>query len=115
MLMKIKIGDKVYLQKYEVLRLIKDDITVPGCMAHEYIGDEGYLEVHSEKDEYDFACCFKADGSVEIIDYKFGTPESAHRRQVERYKALYAGMGYGPVKGFLWYFQENPDGKIAEV
>ena len=74
--MKIKIGDKVYLQKYEVLRLIKDGVTVPGCMAYEYIGDEGYHEVRSEKDEYDFACCFKAEGSVdwlmkhsEIVDY----------------------------------------------
>ena len=55
------------------------------------------------------------DGHVDIIDYKFGTPEEGYRRQVERYKALYRQMGYEPVRGYLWYFQENPGGIIAEV
>jgi hypothetical protein len=34
---------------------------------------------------------------------------------VERYKALYRQMGYAPVRGYLWYFQENPGGEIVEV
>lgn len=55
------------------------------------------------------------DGSACIVDYKFGVPEKSHVRQVERYKLLYRQLGYNPVKGYLWYFQENPDGKIAEV
>ena len=55
------------------------------------------------------------DGRVDIIDYKFGNPEPGYRRQVERYKALYRKMGYSPVRGYLWYFQENPGGEIVEV
>ena len=55
------------------------------------------------------------DGSVDIVDYKFGAPEAGYRRQVERYKALYRKMGYAPVRGFLWYFQEKAGGEIVEV
>ncbi len=55
------------------------------------------------------------DGSASIVDYKFGIPEKSHVRQVERYKLLYQQLGFSPVKGYLWYFQENPEGKIAEV
>jgi ATP-dependent exoDNAse (exonuclease V) beta subunit len=55
------------------------------------------------------------DGSVDIIDFKFGSPEPGYRRQVERYKALYREMGYGPVRGYLWYFQEKAGGEIVEV
>ena len=55
------------------------------------------------------------DGGVDIIDYKFGAPEPGYRRQVERYKSLYRKMGYAPVRGYLWYFQENPAQGIVEV
>ena len=55
------------------------------------------------------------DGSVDIVDYKFGAPEPGYRRQVERYKALYRQMGYAPVRGYLWYFQEKAGGEIVEV
>jgi hypothetical protein len=55
------------------------------------------------------------DGSVDIVDYKFGAPEAGYRRQVERYKALYRKMGYAPVRGYLWYFQEKAGGEIVEV
>ncbi len=55
------------------------------------------------------------DGSATIVDYKFGVPEKGYLKQVERYKALYRQMGYSPVRGYLWYFQENPEGKIVEV
>ena len=55
------------------------------------------------------------DGSVDIVDYKFGAPEPGYRRQVERYKALYRQMGYVPVRGYLWYFQEKAGGEIVEV
>ncbi len=55
------------------------------------------------------------NGSVDIVDYKFGSPEPGYRRQVERYKALYRQMGYAPVRGYLWYFQEKAGGEIVEV
>ncbi|MBQ7194566.1 MAG: UvrD-helicase domain-containing protein [Bacteroidales bacterium] len=47
------------------------------------------------------------DGSVTVIDYKFGREEKAHRRQVEEYMALYRELGYEQVHGYLWYLSEN--------
>ena len=55
------------------------------------------------------------DGRVDIIDYKFGAPEAAYLRQVRRYVSLYRKMGHATVRGYLWYFQENPGGEIVEV
>lgn len=55
------------------------------------------------------------DGRVDIVDYKFGAPEAAYLRQVQRYVSLYRQMGHTTVRGYLWYFQENPGGEIAEV
>ena len=44
------------------------------------------------------------DGSrVIVIDYKFGTPHAAHRRQVKEYVSLLQQMGYPAVEGWLWY------------
>lgn len=51
---------------------------------------------------------FSADGSVEIVDYKFtAEPLPTHRRQVEAYVNLLKAMGYGDVKGYLWYPEQN--------
>lgn len=43
------------------------------------------------------------DGSVDIIDYKFGKPEEKYQRQVRQYMRLYQAMGHSHVRGFLWY------------
>jgi len=47
------------------------------------------------------------DGSVEIIDYKFGIQEKEHIAQVERYKRLYGELGFKDIRGFLWYVSQN--------
>ena len=53
------------------------------------------------------------DGSrVIVIDYKFGQPRHAHRRQVRHYMELLAQMGYPVVEGWLWYVT---DGEIIRV
>ena len=44
-----------------------------------------------------------ADGSADIIDYKFGKPEEGYLYQVRRYMRLYKAMGYRNVRGALWY------------
>ena len=44
------------------------------------------------------------DGSrVIVIDYKFGAPHAAHRRQVKEYVSLLQQMGYPAAEGWLWY------------
>ena len=47
------------------------------------------------------------DGTVTVVDYKFGHPEREYAGQVRRYVALYRGMGYADVRGFLWYVEDN--------
>ena len=52
------------------------------------------------------------DGSVAIIDYKFGKPEEKYKFQVRRYMHLYKQMGYAVVNGYLWYLES---GEVVEV
>ncbi len=49
----------------------------------------------------------KADGSVEVIDYKFGVQKESYVRQVQRYMHLYKKIGYEKVSGYLWYLDDN--------
>ena len=53
-----------------------------------------------------------ADGSVTVIDYKFGTEHPGYAAQVRRYCALFRSLGYAPVKGYLWYVT---DSKVTPV
>ena len=43
------------------------------------------------------------DGTVTIIDYKFGQKDPGYRSQVARYAAIYRRLGFGKVNAFLWY------------
>lgn len=53
------------------------------------------------------------DGTITVVDYKFGAPHPAHIRQVQGYMRTLQGMGkYKKVKGYLWYVKEH---KIEEV
>ena len=38
-----------------------------------------------------------------IVDYKFGSEQSSHLRQVGRYAELLRRMGYKQVEGYVWY------------
>lgn len=52
------------------------------------------------------------EGTVTVIDYKFGPDKASYRRQVARYVDLYRKMGYAEVKGFVWIV---PDGTVIPV
>lgn len=43
------------------------------------------------------------DGSVVIIDYKFGEHDSRYLRQIQRYADIWKRMGYEKVSAVLWY------------
>jgi len=47
------------------------------------------------------------DGSVHVIDYKFGQQEEKYQYQVKRYVNLYRKMGYKKVEGYIWYLEDN--------
>ena len=52
------------------------------------------------------------DGEVIVIDFKFGKPKPEYHDQVRQYMTQISSMGYGKVKGYLWYVYPN---KVEEV
>ena len=52
------------------------------------------------------------DGSITVIDYKFGAERDSYIRQVRRYMRLFSDMGYRSVRGYVWYV---PEDKVVEV
>jgi hypothetical protein len=44
---------------------------------------------------------------VVVVDFKFGKKREEYRTQVREYMRLIQGMGYGDVKGYLWYVYLN--------
>lgn len=54
-----------------------------------------------------------AEGTVDVIDYKFGDEhKSQYEKQVRNYMKLLSDMGNDNVRGFLWYVDKE---KIVEV
>ena len=47
------------------------------------------------------------DGSITIIDYKFGAERDSYLWQVHRYMKLYRQMGFKTVRGYVWYVLED--------
>jgi len=52
------------------------------------------------------------DGSVLIIDFKFGEDRAHYRKQVALYMDLYRRMGYRKVKGCLWFVDTD---EVSEI
>ncbi len=49
-----------------------------------------------------------ADGTIDVIDYKFGEPSDAYHTQVRRYMRLLAKIYSGEtIRGFLWYIDSG--------
>lgn len=42
-----------------------------------------------------------------VVDFKFGKPAAAHKRQVKEYMQLLTAMGHPLVEGYLWYVDEE--------
>lgn len=52
------------------------------------------------------------NGSVHIIDYKFGQARKSHRTQILEYQELLSRMGYTQIEAYLWYVEL---GRIDQV
>lgn len=54
-----------------------------------------------------------AEGTVDVIDYKFGEEKPGpYGRQIRNYMRLLRDIGYSPVRGFIWYVDS---GRITPV
>ena len=76
--MKLKIGDKVYLQKHEVAYIMNDLNSFPGGILQETFGDEdsGFFFMNGPVDGFRFECVYKEPENVKwlmeqdwIVDY----------------------------------------------
>ena len=76
--MKLKIGDKVYLQKHEVAYIMNDLNSFPGSILQETFGDEdsGFFFMNGPVDGFRFECVYKEPENVKwlmeqewIVDY----------------------------------------------
>ena len=76
--MKLKIGDKVYLQKHEVAYIMNDLNSFPGGILQETFGDEdsGFFFMNGPVDGFRFECVYKEPANVKwlmeqdwIVDY----------------------------------------------
>ncbi len=56
----------------------------------------------------------RSDGSVDIVDYKFGRVQEKYQRQLGRYARLFKEMGHSPVRTFIWYIREGEDDEIVK-
>lgn len=62
---------------------------------HEFVDKQGRI-VRPDR------VVFFEDRTV-IIDFKFGSPQEQHAKQITHYKALLTNLGYPALQGILWY------------
>lgn len=70
---------------------IEQPIYIPG--SHDQVRRPDRVVIH-------------ADGSADVLDYKFGDPkahQAAYREQVRQYMRLLSAIGHTPVRGYLIY------------
>ena len=78
MIMKVKVGENVYLQKYEVAHIIHELNSIPASVLNEVFGDgeSSFFFVNGPTDAFRFGSVFKNPASVKwlmeqdwIVDY----------------------------------------------
>jgi RecB family endonuclease NucS len=58
---------------------------------------------------------WKADGTIDVIDYKFGEEKKSYSKQVKRYVELLEKAGFERVHGYLWYPLNDSANNIQKV
>jgi hypothetical protein len=64
--------------------------------------NEGKLEIRRPD-----RVMLKEDGSITIVDFKFGRDKAEYKTQVRGYIDLLQKMGYSKVEGYLWFVYNN--------
>ena len=50
-----------------------------------------------------------------VLDYKFGQWDDEYIQQVRDYMEALRGIGYSPVRGFLWFARKKQGKQLVEV
>ena len=99
--MKIKIGEKVYLQKYEISYILYETDGFPGSLLEEIFDDDEIFFVNGSEDGFRFECVFENPKNVEwlmaqdwIVDYNeyAKTPIRELKELVKQLKKEYSTM-----------------------
>ena len=71
------------------------------CTILEYNNETGEVNEHRPDR-------VMTDGKeIIVVDFKFGKPQEAYHKQVQRYMKLLTNMGYQQVSGYIWYVVRN--------
>ena len=112
----IQNGDLPLSMKAETLSLLSarlDSVADRGWFSPEVrVRSEASILVPGGDEYRPDRVVFFPNGSVAVIDYKFGKPEEKYKFQVRRYMHLYKQMGHTAVNGYLWYLET---GEVEEV
>ena len=76
--------------------------------------NEASILVRGEKAARPDRVIVRSNGSVDIVDYKFGQVEEKYSRQLGRYAKLFRQMGYSPVTTYIWYIREDSVDEIVK-
>lgn len=103
-------GDLDLSQKDEIASLLRERIE----SKPEWFSSEG-IEVLNETTLIDTdgkmyrpdRVVTASDGTVRIVDYKFGEHHRSYERQLMRYSDIWRRMGYEKVTASLWYVQTD--------
>ena len=76
--------------------------------------NEASILVRGEKTARPDRVIVRSDGSVDIVDYKFGQEEEKYASQLRRYARLFKQMGYSPVSTYIWYLREDSPDEIVK-
>lgn len=86
-----------------------DDVRVKRWFnGYEKVVNERAIVVSSKERYRPDRVVWTSDGTVEVIDYKFGEPHhDLYAAQVRNYMKLLVEMGNKNVKGFIWYLKSG--------
>ncbi len=109
--------DEEYTQRY--ISLLNDALNCNDIKIQRWFNDFDYVMnertilTHDEHNARPDRVVFYVDGSVDVIDYKFGKEENKkYHNQIKKYISYLKQASYTNVKGWLWYVTL---GKIDEI
>lgn len=103
-------GDVDLTQKEEIMTLLKERIeSKPQWFESEgltVMNETSLIDVDGKIYRPD-RVMMAADGSVCIVDYKFGEHHRSYERQLKGYADIWKRMGYADVSAVLWYVNDD--------
>lgn len=98
----------------QLSRIFADERVTPWFEGYDRIANERTIftgDIERRPDRI----VWKADGTIDVIDYKFGEEKKSYSKQVKRYVELLEKAGFERVHGYLWYPLNDSANNIQKV